>query len=200
MVFSIRILGGGVFVLAVFWSAGLVGFAIAVPRDIADQTSRTDAIVVSTGGHGRLLAGLELLRQGSAERLFILGVHTGLTLSSIVVESDRDLPDCCVDIGHSAGDTFENAQETAAWMTARGYRSLRLVTGNYHMPRAMLEFRRAMPGVRLVTNPIFPQHVKVDDWWRYRGTAGLLASEYAKYLLALIRMPFSSASSQGSPP
>lgn len=200
MTFSFRILGGIVFLVAILWSAGLVGFATAVPRDIADQTSRTDAIVVPTGGYGRLFAGLELLRDGHAEQLFISGVYTGVTLSSLVGDIDFDLPACCVEIGHSADDTFENAKETAAWMAKRDYHSLRLVTGSYHMPRAILEFRHAMPDVRLVANPTFPQHVKVDHWWRYRGTAGLLASEYAKYLLALIRMPFSRASSQGSPP
>ena len=199
MTISYRIVGGAIFVLAILWSAGLVSFAAAVPRDIADQSSHTDAIVVPTGGYGRLVAGLELLRAGRAERLFISGVYEGVTLSSLVGQSAGDIAVCCVDIGHGAGDTFENASESAAWMAQRGYRSLRLVTGNYHMPRAMLEFRRAMPDVKLVANPVFPQHVKVDDWWRYRGTAGLIANEYAKYLLVLIRTPFSRASAPGNP-
>jgi uncharacterized SAM-binding protein YcdF (DUF218 family) len=197
---SYRILGGAIFVLAILWSTGLVSFAAAVPRAIADSSGHTDAIVVPTGGHGRLAAGLDLLRAGQAKRLFISGVHEGVTLSSLVGESADDLTDCCVDLGHSARDTFENARESAAWMAERGYRSLRLVTGNYHMPRAILEFRSAMPDVKLTANPIFPQHVRVDDWWRYRGTAGLIASEYAKYLLALVRAPFSRAASPGNPP
>jgi uncharacterized SAM-binding protein YcdF (DUF218 family) len=199
MIYCFRVLGGAVFILAILWSAGLVGFAAAVPRDIADQTSHTDAIVVPTGGYGRLLTGLELLRAGQAEWLFISGVYTGVTLSRLVGESVLDATSCCIDIGHSADDTFQNARETAAWMAARGFHSLRLVTGNYHMPRAILEFRRAMPDVKLVANPTFPQHVKVVNWWRYRGTAGLLASEYAKYLLALVRAPFSRAFSRSNP-
>ena len=200
MAFSFRIVGAAVFLLAILWSAGLVGFAAAVPRDIADRTGHTDAIIVPTGGYGRLLSGVDLLRAGQAERLFISGVYTGVTLSQLLGKPESMLPDCCVDIGYSADDTYQNAEETAAWMAEHDYHSLRLVTGSYHMPRAILEFRHAMPDVRLVANPTFPQHVKVDDWWRYRGTAGLLASEYAKYLLALIRMPFNRASFQGSPP
>jgi uncharacterized SAM-binding protein YcdF (DUF218 family) len=200
MTVTYRIFGGTIFVLAILWSAGLVGFAAALPRDIADPSSHTDAIVVPTGGHGRLVAGLKLLRAGQAERLFISGVYDGVTVSSLVGENAGAATTCCVDLGYSARDTSENASESAVWMAARSYRSLRLVTGNYHMPRAILEFRSAMPDVKLVANPVFPQHVRVENWWRYRGTAGLIASEYAKYLLALIRTPFSRADSPGSPP
>lgn len=199
MTVAFRIIGGAIFVLVLLWSAGLIGYAAAVPRDIADPSSHTDAIVVPTGGHGRLVAGVELLRAGRAERLFISGVFEGVTLSSLIEQSDEEITACCIDIGHGAADTSENASESAAWMAEQGFRSLRLVTGNYHMPRAILEFRHAMPDVKLVANPVFPQHVRVEDWWRYRGTAGLIASEYAKYLLALIRTPFRRASSPGNP-
>ncbi len=200
MTISYRIFGAAIFVLAILWSAGLVGFAAALPRDIADPSSHTDAIVVPTGGHGRLDTGLELLRAGLAERLFISGVYDGVTLSSLVGENTAAATICCVDLGYGARDTSGNALESAAWMAERGYHSLRLVTGNYHMPRAILEFRSAMPDVKLVANPVFPQHVRVDNWWRYRGTAGLIASEYAKYLLAFIRTPFNRAASPGNPP
>ncbi len=187
-------MGSVIFAAAIIWSAGLVSFASAVPREIGDSTSQTDAIVVPTGGYGRLLAGLELLDDGRAERLFISGVHEGLTLSQLVGGSVNRVTTCCIDLGHGAQNTFDNATESAAWIAKWRFRSLRLVTGNYHMPRAILEFRRAMPGVKLVASPVFPEHVKVDSWWRYRGTAGLIASEYAKYLLALLRAPFARVS------
>jgi len=194
-----RIFGGTIFVLAILWSIGLVGFAALLPRDIVDPSSHTDAIVVPTGGHGRLVAGLELLRAGQAERLFISGVYDGVSVPSLVGENAGAATICCVDLGYNARDTYENALESATWMAEWGYSSLRLVTGNYHIPRAILEFRSAMPDVKLIANPVFPQHVRVDNWWRYRGTAGLIASEYAKYILALIRTPFSRADSLGSP-
>ena len=95
-----------------------------------------------------------------------------------------------MDLGYEAEDTAANAREAAAWMAAQSFTSLRLVTGGYHMPRAMMEFRNVMPDATLVANPVFPEHVKVERWWRYRGTAALIASEYAKYLWALARRPF----------
>ena len=72
-------------------------------------------------------------------------------------------------------------------MFRRAFTSLRLVTSGYHMPRAMMEFRSAMPSATLVAHPVFPEHVKVEHWWRYRGTAGLIAGEFTKYLWALAR-------------
>ncbi len=163
---------------------------MSLPRSVENTNIVTDAIVVPTGGSGRLIIGLELLDAGKAERLFISGVHSEVTFSSIVHEKDAHLVSCCIDLGKNAIDTHQNALESAAWMKQNGYTSLRLVTGSYHMPRAMLEFNQAMPNITLISHPTFPTHVKISEWWHYRGTTGLLASEYAKYVLALFRTTF----------
>ena len=63
---------------------------------------------------------------------------------------------------------------------------MRLVTASYHMPRSLMEFRRVMPDVRLIAHPVFPAHVRIDAWWRWPGTASLLAGEYIKYLVAAV--------------
>lgn len=102
----------------------------------------------------------------------------------------RQVPDeveCCIVLGYSAGNTRGNAAETAAWMAAENFRSLRLVTANYHMPRSLLEFTRAMSGLTIVPHPVFPDGFKRRDWWRWPGTTHLVASEYTKYLVALAR-------------
>ena len=39
-----------------------------------------------------------------------------------------------------------------------------------------------MPHVTIIAHPIVPEQVKLQDWWRYPGTAKLLVSEYIKYL------------------
>ena len=150
----------------------------------------TDAVVVPTGGSGRLTEGLHLLESGLAQKLFVTGVAAGVEPAQL---RDRHAPAlwaCCVELGYEADDTEANARETAAWMARRSFASLRLVTGAYHMKRAMMEFRNAMPNATLVSHPVFSEHVKVEHWWRYRGTAGLIASEYAKYLWALARRAF----------
>jgi uncharacterized SAM-binding protein YcdF (DUF218 family) len=56
------------------------------------------------------------------------------------------------------------------------------------MARSLLEFRIAMPEVEIVPHPVAPPHVRLVDWWQWRGTTALLVSEYNKYLAALARI------------
>jgi uncharacterized SAM-binding protein YcdF (DUF218 family) len=169
---------------------GLVWFATNLPAAVETSIARTDAIVVLTGGSGRVREGLELLRQGRADRLFVSGVYRGVDLRELLRVREEDAGNLGqrVDLGYDADDTQGNALETARWMQRRGYRSLRLVTGAYHMPRSLLEFRSVMPDARIVAHPVFPPHVRQDDWWRWPGTATLLVGEYTKYLAARLRM------------
>ena len=55
------------------------------------------------------------------------------------------------------------------------------------MPRSLLEFRRTMPEIEILPHPVFPAHVKQEDWWRWPGSTNLLVSEYSKYLIARFR-------------
>ena len=55
------------------------------------------------------------------------------------------------------------------------------------MRRSLLEFKSLMPDVDMIANPVFPDNVKIDSWWRYPGSAALIASEYNKYLFASLR-------------
>lgn len=173
---------------ALAWGAGFVWFTESIPRAVKKPHEVTDAIVVLTGGAGRLVAGLELLAEGRAAKLFVSGVYRGVDVAEILRvfrQAPEDL-ECCVELGHGAADTRGNAHETARWMTREGLSSLRLVTASYHMPRSLAEFRRAMPGVRLIAHPVFPAHVRVELWWRWPGTAALLAGEYSKFLIASV--------------
>ncbi|MGH7185259.1 MAG: YdcF family protein, partial [Pseudomonadota bacterium] len=96
-------------------------------------------------------------------------------------------------LGHAAQDTAGNAAETAAWARREGIASIRLVTANYHMPRSLIEFRRAMPGIAILAHPVFPDRFKDREWWRWPGTFALMVREYDKYLLAVLRDAFANA-------
>ncbi|MDX1710779.1 MAG: YdcF family protein [Rhodovibrionaceae bacterium] len=174
----------------VAYALGLIWFVANLPGAIEAPVRRTDAIVVLTGGSGRLGEGLELLRRDMAERLFVSGVYRGVDLRELLRVREEDAGNLGqrVDLGHDADNTLGNARETARWMAEHGYSSLRLVTGAYHMPRSLLEFRRLMPQAEIVAHPVFPPHVRQDDWWRWPGTAMLLIGEYTKYLLAQVRI------------
>ena len=181
------------------WIAGLFWYAGRIPAPGPADTTVTDAIAVPTGGSGRLQAGLDLLAAGRAAKLFVSGVYRGVEVAELLRHS-ANAPDrlrCCVTLGYSADNTAGNARETAEWMAREGYGSLRLVTASYHMPRSLLEFRRAMPGVTIIAHPVFPGHVKQGDWWRWPGTARLIVGEYNKYLLALVSHAFAAPPAGG---
>lgn len=171
------------------WAYGLFLFAVELPRAVEQPETATDAIVVLTGGSQRLAEGLRLLTADRAHKLFISGVYRGVDVAELlsVTRQGPTLTDR-IALGHDAGDTSGNARETAQWMAQEGFSSLRLVTAGYHMPRSRLEFRRAMPEVALIAHPVFPANVHLDDWWRWPGTATLLATEYTKYLLTRLRV------------
>ena len=181
-----KLLLAGLVVALVAWAQGFLSFVAALPTapDAPDQ--RTDAIVVLTGGSLRLEEGLALLQSGMGAKLFVSGVYQGVEVRELLrhfAASPEDVA-CCIALGYAADDTVGNARETAAWMREQGYASLRLVTAGYHMPRALVEFHAAMPEVTILAHPVLPDQVKTQAWWRYPGTAGLLAEEYTKTQVA----------------
>ncbi|MBI5165708.1 MAG: YdcF family protein [Magnetospirillum sp.] len=171
------------------WAGGLVWFAALVADAAPDLDTRTDAIVVLTGGSERVTTGLVLLEARLADRLFISGVHRGVEVHDLLRQSHVALPEVetVIELGYAADDTVGNAAETAAFMAKARLGSLRLVTAGYHMPRSLLEFRRALPHATIIPHPVFPDAVKSRQWWRWPGTAALFATEYSKYLAAIAR-------------
>ncbi len=160
--------------LAYFLGFGLFMLSLGKPLDGA----RTDAIVVPTGGAGRIDRGIALMREKAAKRMLVTGVDPDVRPRELAAEyrAPRRLFACCIDLGHEAVDTRSNADETAAWVHAHGYRSVRLVTSDWHMPRAKLELRNALnDDIELIGDPV-PSNP---------GFA-MLVREYNKYLVRRI--------------
>ena len=177
----LRWLAALVAVIAIAYGIGFLWFTTLMPTRADADDRTTDAIVVLTGGSDRLGVALDLLSAEKGRKLFVSGVYRGDEQ-----HSPEDLS-CCVVLGYEADNTRGNAIETSAWMKAQGFTSLRLVTATYHMPRSLLEFRRLMPDIAIISHPVFPEHFKSDDWWMWPGSSSLLISEYSKYLVALLR-------------
>ena len=142
--------------LAIFYALGFLWFAAALPQPTAD--SLTDAVVVPTGGPGRIDRGLALLAKGQAREMLVTGVDREVRPREFAAEykvSDKTMR-CCVTLGFAAVDTRSNAAETAAWAKERRYRSLRLVTTDWHMRRAAAELRHSIPGTVAVIEDAVP--------------------------------------------
>jgi len=179
--------------LAVLFVSAAVGFIafLSQLRGVEIKPARNaDGIVVFTGGSSRVSDAMELLAAGYGKRLLISGVHPTNAVSDI----SRSLPDnhallgCCVDLDRSAVNTRSNAAETRRWARERGFKSLIVVTSNYHMPRAVLELSHAMPDVTLIPFAVIGDRWRDEPWWTSGATLRLLLSEYAKYVAAEVRV------------
>ena len=106
-----------------------------------------DAIIVLTGDKNRIAHGINILKNGSGQRLLISGVNEKISNTRIkklygVDVNSKKLFDCCIDIDRISTNTFENSRETYIWSKELGFRNLLIVTSHYHVPRVKLEFSR----------------------------------------------------------
>ena len=157
-------------VAALVWLTGFVLFTATLP-EATPLAVATDAVVVLTGGPGRLARGVAVMQAGSARRMLVSGVGEAVTRAELAATLDagidgrsldaaarlanRRLLAAQVDLGYSAVDTRSNAAETTDWMAANNFKSLRLVTSAWHMRRAELELRAQLPAdIAIITDAV----------------------------------------------
>src|ERR1019366_1248078 len=168
-------------VLPIAWSDLLPLLACPLPAD---------AVVALTGSsNARITAAMKLLEDGKATRMLVSGVNPEVSRADIkgVAKATRRYYDCCVDLGFQATDTVGNARETSGWMRAKGFKSLIVVTSDFHMPRAMLELHEALPDAKLTPYPVKTEDLDSGHWWRSGDGARRMIVEYCKYLVILAR-------------
>jgi uncharacterized SAM-binding protein YcdF (DUF218 family) len=164
--------------VAILYGLGFALFAVTLGEPAGADTAKVDAIVVLTGGKGRIEHGAALLAERKAKRMLIAGVDPAVRKADLMrrLGGRQRLADCCVDLGSESVDTRSNAEEAKRWIARRNYRSLRLVTSDWHMRRARYEFRRQLGGdVEIVSDAV-----------RTEPRFMTLFSEYNKYLLRRI--------------
>lgn len=170
----VRLLGVGVLV----WALGFAAFMLLLPPPLNGST--TDAIVVPTGGAGRIDRGLALVRDRQAKRMLVTGVAPGVRPIDLALEY-RTSPSvfaCCVDLGADAVDTRSNAEETARWVKTHDYRTVRLVTSDWHVPRAKMELAAVLG----------PRVLVLGDGVPGTPRLGTLVNEYNKLILRRIAL------------
>lgn len=152
---------------------GYAWFAASLPRPAGDE--RTDAVVVLTGGSGRLERGFELVERGLAPQMLVSGVARTVREVELAeaYEVDPELLECCVDLGREAFDTRSNADEVARWAERRRIGRIRLVTNDLHMPRARYELRKRVGDSLDIVADAVPSDPRL----------GAIFAEYNKYLL-----------------
>ncbi|WP_213739638.1 YdcF family protein [Bradyrhizobium sp. dw_411] len=176
-------------------AVGFVGFLSQLHGTESKPARRADGIVVLTGGSSRVSDAMELLADGYGKRLLISGVHPTNDASDISrsLSDNQSLLGCCVDLDRSAVNTRSNATETRRWVRERGFKSLIVVTSNYHMPRAIVEMSHAMPETALIPYAVVGDRWRDEPWWTSGATLRLLLSEYVKYVAAEVRVRLADA-------
>jgi uncharacterized SAM-binding protein YcdF (DUF218 family) len=171
-------------------AAGFVVFLSQLRGAEVAPDRKADGIVVLTGGSSRVSDAMELLAAGYGRRLLISGVHPTSTASDIsrTLPENQSFMTCCVDLDRSAVSTRGNAAETRRWAQERRFRSLIVVTSNYHMPRAIVEFSHAMPEIELIPFAVVGDKWREESWWTSGSTLRLLLWEYVKYVAAELRV------------
>lgn len=166
---------------------GFLAFLRVTSTMPAEPDRHTAGIAVLTGGAERVATGLRLLRAGQGDWMLISGVHRDAMLEDL--DSGQDIGRLAqrIELGRQATTTHGNAREVAEWARAYRLQSVRVVTASYHMPRALLELRRAMPGVTLLPWPVVPARLR--EGGGERRAWALLAGEYLKFLAAWAGLP-----------
>lgn len=155
------------------WTIGFVLFAGFLPRPAGEQ--KTDGIIVLTGGPNRIERGLAVLEKGEAKRMLVSGVNLTVRPRDFLImfHVSPKLFACCVDLGQDAVDTRSNGEESAEWVKRHGYKSIRLITTDWHMRRARYELGQALPkNVTILSDAV-----------RSEPDLRILLTEYHKYLL-----------------
>jgi uncharacterized SAM-binding protein YcdF (DUF218 family) len=135
---------------------------VAAYNSVPDD--RAGAIVVLTGGPHRVNVGFSLLAEHHSEKLLISGVNKKVSAAKLLSlwregNSGRPNPDGGITLGYEARNTAENAREASEWIRQNGISSICLVTADYHLPRAIMEFNNLMPDLQ-----ISPYAVKAQTW------------------------------------
>jgi uncharacterized SAM-binding protein YcdF (DUF218 family) len=154
---------------------GFILFTVTLGKPAAKNAAPTDAIVVLTGGPGRIEHGFAALKAREGKRLLVSGTDPAVTKKDLIrrLGGHGALINCCVDLGSESFDTRSNAEEASRWLAKHRYRSFRLVTSDWHMRRARYDFR----GVLGDKYELVPDAVRSEPHFM------TLFGEYNKYVL-----------------
>ncbi len=180
---------------ALLWLMAFGLFLVQMRAPDDAPRASVDALVVLTGSSGRVERGFELLAQGNAPLLYISGAGAKVTVADMLnqhaspaLREEILAKGYEVILDHAASTTQTNATESAVFIRTRHYQTIRLITGHYHMPRSLVEFRAVLPDVTILTEPVLSDQFEQSVWWQNPSTRRVVLQEFHKYLAAQLRV------------
>ena len=182
-----------------YFLIGLIEYKDKILSNITYISKKGSNIVILTGGTNRIKDGLQIVNNFEKSSTFnskilVSGTGKGFTKNSleknINFDFDFNLIECCIELDSKSINTYSNAIETLKWTKKNNISEFILITSNYHMPRAFLEFKYRMPNLKIFTYPITPEKHNINMWLSSFQTFSLIFSEYCKFLFANLRIAF----------
>jgi uncharacterized SAM-binding protein YcdF (DUF218 family) len=177
--------------LCVIWLLGLLIFITNIPEETTNVDEESDAVVVLTGGSMRLHEGIKIFDSLKAKKILISGVGEGVTKKDIVAllkasEAVNNVNLDNVVLGEIAENTYSNAIETKIFMELNNFKSIRLVTSNYHIIRSYMIFKRVMPEYKIIVHPVCSDNFKKKGTLISFPSFRIAISEYTKYIGTIV--------------
>ena len=163
-------------ILLMLYIVSFLDFIKYIDKENLNYTD-SNTIVVLTGNSGRLNAAIDLMLLNTDTRLLITGVAKGVKYSEII--KNRNIDKERIILGYKAQSTFGNAIETKIWIQKNNFKDFILITDDWHMQRALVLFKNAMPNIT-----IFPYRLKSNKNFR----KNFYFEEHLKYLISHIQV------------
>ena len=180
-----------------YFLIGLIEYKDKILSNITYISKKSSNIVILTGGTNRIKDGLKIVNKFEKSSTFnskilVSGTGKGFTKMSLAknIDFDFNLIECCIELDSISTNTYSNAFETLKWVKKNNISEFILITSNYHMPRAFLEFKYRMPNLKIFTYPITPEKHNINMWLSSFQTFSLIFSEYCKFIVANLRIEF----------
>ena len=184
--------------IIIYFFVGLFNYQERILSLKEYSPKRASNIVILTGGSNRIRDGLKIIKNLEDlaiinTKLLISGTGKGFTISNVKKllpkrKSLNTFLKCCIELENKSQNTHSNAIETLKWAKKKNINSFILITSNYHMPRAALEFKTEMPNFEIITHPITPKKHDISNWMHSFETFSLIFIEYSKFLIAISKI------------
>jgi uncharacterized SAM-binding protein YcdF (DUF218 family) len=184
-------------IIKAFLTLGIIGMLVITVLFIdftyktfsyRQNAEKVDAIVVLTGGKGRVEEGVRLFKASRAKFLFIVGAGQAVRKSDLYRPGPGDPSADYVVLEKSSRNTLENSIFGRDVIVHSGAQSVLLITSRYHLKRASILFRNSLPkDIIIIPYPVDTVNLK-ESWWSHGGSFQLLFREFYKY--CMLRMFF----------